>query len=65
MHHYAEFDPYLIRERSQQIFAQVKSLRLERRLHKNHKARESRPIAMTGRLRGALHLLRKVGPAGR
>jgi len=65
MHHYTEFDPYLIRERNQQIFGQVKSLRLEKRLRKNHAARDSRLVASILRLKSTPEVLRKVRLAGR
>jgi hypothetical protein len=38
MHDHMEYDPYLIRERTQQIFGPVQALRLEKRLRKNHQA---------------------------
>ena len=65
MNHHMEFDPYLIRERNQQIFREVQALRLERRLRKNHKVRSSRLVAFTLRLKSTLHPLRTVGLARR
>jgi hypothetical protein len=40
MYHYMGFDPYLIRERNQQIFREVQTLRLEKLLRKNHHSHE-------------------------
>jgi hypothetical protein len=60
-----ESDPYLIRERNQQIFKEVQALRLKKRLRKNHKVRGSRLAAFALRLKTTIHLLRKVGLAGR
>jgi hypothetical protein len=37
MSHYMNFDPYLIRERNEQIRDEVNSLRLEKQLRKRHK----------------------------
>ena len=65
MYHYMEFDPYLIGESNQQIFEQVQTLRLEKRLRKNQKARGSRLAAFAHRLKSTLHLLRRVELAGR
>lgn len=65
MYHYMEFEPYLIRERNRQILGEVQALRLEKRLRKNHKVRGSRWAAFADRLKNTLHLLRRVGLAGR
>ncbi len=65
MYHYMEFDPYLIRERNQQLFREVQALRLEKRLLKNHKACSSRLAAFAHRLKSTPHLLGRVGLAGR
>jgi hypothetical protein len=65
MYYHMESDPYLIRERNQQIFKEVQALRLEKRLRKNHKVRGSRLAAFAHRLKNTLHLLRKVRLAGR
>jgi hypothetical protein len=65
MYHHMEFDPYLIREHNQQIFKEVQALRLEKRLRKNHKVRGSDLMAFALRLESTLHLLRRVGLAGR
>ena len=37
MNHYMDFDPYFIRERSEQTRREVPSLRLGEQLRKNHK----------------------------
>jgi len=65
MYHYMEFDPYLIRERKQQIFKEVQALRLEKRLRKNHEVRGSRLVTFALRLKGTFHPLRRAGIAGR
>ena len=65
MHHYMQFDPYLIRERNQQIFNEVQALRFEKRLRKSHKVGGSRLAAFTLFLKSTLHPLRRVGIAGR
>jgi len=33
MNHYVDFDPYIIRERNQQVHREVNSLRLKKQLH--------------------------------
>jgi len=35
MNHYADFDPYLIRERNEQTHREINSLRLEKQLRKS------------------------------
>ena len=65
MYYHMESDPYLIRERNEQIFKEVQALRLEKRLRLHHKGRGSRLAAFALRLKNTLHLLRKVGVAGR
>jgi len=65
MYYHMESDSYLIRERNQQLFKEVQALRLKKRLRKNHKVRGSRLAAFALRLKNTLHLLRKVGLAGR
>ena len=37
MNHYMDFDPYVIRERNEQIHREVNSLQLEKRLRKSRK----------------------------
>jgi hypothetical protein len=62
MNHYIEFDPYLIRERYQQVHAEVRSLRLEERLTEERGSSGSRFVAFAKRrLRP---LLREVHRAG-
>ena len=65
MYHHMEFDPYLIGERNQQLFREVQALHLEKRLRKNCKVRGSRLAAVALRFKNTLHLLRRVGLAGR
>ena len=65
MYHCTQSDPYLIRERNQQILREVQTLRLESRLRKNHKARDSRLGVLNVCVIGTLHRLRKLGLAGR
>ena len=64
MYHYAGFDPYLIGERNRQIFAEVKALRMERRLRQSNEGRVTRGAAFAVRLKGMLSPLRKAGSAG-
>lgn len=63
MHHFMEFDPYLIREHNQQIFNEVQALRFEKRLRQN-KVRGSRLAAFVLRLKSTHHPLRRAGIAG-
>jgi hypothetical protein len=63
MYHHMEFDPYLIRERNQQLFRKVQALCLEKRLRGIHKAHGSRLVAFALRLKSTLHMLRRVGLA--
>jgi hypothetical protein len=65
MHHYMEFDPYLIRERNEQIRSGVNSLRLQEQLRKNHKVHGSRLAAFALRRKVTLRLLCRVALAGR
>jgi len=46
--YYQGFDPYLIRERNEQVRSEVASLRLERLLRKNLKAHRSLGLAVLG-----------------
>lgn len=48
MSYYQGFDPYLIRERNEQIRSEVASLRTERQLRKNRKAPRSSGLAVLG-----------------
>jgi hypothetical protein len=65
MYYHMESDPYLIRERNQQLFREVQALHFEKRLRKNHKVPGSRLAAAVLRFKNTLHLLRRVGLAGR
>jgi hypothetical protein len=56
---YMDFDPYLIRERNQQMLREVNSLRLEERLRDNGGSSRSWFFALAGR--SALPLLRGAG----
>jgi parvulin-like peptidyl-prolyl isomerase len=56
---YADFDPYVIRERNQQVHREVQSLRLEERLREERGSSGSRFVALARRavrplLRGAV-----------
>ena len=62
MNHYMDFDPYLIRERNQQMQREVRSLRLEERLREERGSSGSRFVALAKR--GMRPLLRKVHHAG-
>lgn len=64
MYHHMEFDPYLVGERTRQIFGQVQALRLEERLRKNHQVCGSQLIAFALHFKSAAHLLRRVVLAG-
>ena len=63
MNHYSGFDPYVIKERNEQIGREVRALRLEGRLRKGHGQTGSRLIVFA--LRNTLPLLRRVGLAER
>jgi hypothetical protein len=58
---YVDFDPYLIRQRNEQILQEVHSLRLEKRVQVNREPRGFRFVTLA--LRGTLPLLRRVGLA--
>ncbi len=62
MNHYMDFDPYVIRERNQQMQREVRSLRLEERLRENRGSSGSRLAALAKR--GVRPLLREVHRAG-
>ena len=62
MNHYMDFDPYLIRERNQQMQREVRSLRLEERLREERGSSGSRFVALAKR--GMRPLLREVQRAG-
>ena len=62
MNHYMDFDPYVIRERNQQVQREVRSLRLEERLREERGSSGSRLSALAKR--GAMPLLRAARLAG-
>jgi hypothetical protein len=62
MNHYMDFDPYVIRERNQQMQREVRSLRLEERLREERGSSGSRFAALVKR--GVMPLLREVHRAG-
>ena len=62
MNHFMDFDPYLIRERNQQVHREVHSLRLEQRLREDRRSSGSRIAALAKR--GVRPLLREVHRAG-
>jgi hypothetical protein len=61
--HYMDFDPYLIRERYQQLHTDVRSLRLEQRLAEERGSSASRSVALARR--GVLPLVLEVHTARR
>ena len=65
MYLYTGLDPYLIGERNRRIFEEVQTLRLEECLRKSRKGHGPRRGAFGRYLKGALHLLRGTGLAGR
>ena len=62
MNHYMDFDPYVIRERNQQMRREVNSLRLEERLREERGSSGSRFSAFGKR--GVMPLLRAARLAG-
>ena len=62
MNHYMDFDPYVIRERNQQMRREVNSLRLEERLREERGSSGSRLSALAKR--GVMPLLRAARLAG-
>jgi hypothetical protein len=67
MNHYMDFDPYLIRERNQQVQREVHALRLEEQLREEqlreeHGSSGMRFVALANR--GVRPLLRAVHLAG-
>ncbi len=62
MNHYMDFDPYMIRERNQQMQREVRSLRLEERLREEREPRSGRFVVFISR--GTLPLLRRARLAG-
>ena len=62
MNYYTDFDPYVIRERNQQMLREVNSLRLEGQLRDNGGSSGSRFSSLTHR--GLMPLLRRVRLVG-
>jgi hypothetical protein len=62
MNHLMDFDPYLIRERNQQVQREVHALRLEAQLREDRGSSASRFVAFVKR--GVRPLLREVHRAG-
>ena len=59
MNHYMDFDPYLTRQRNQEMLREVRSLRLEEQLRKGRGSRGLWFVALTRR--GVEPLLRGIG----
>ena len=59
---YMDFDPYVIRERNQQVLGEINSLRLEEQLRQNCEPRPSRFSSLAHR--GFVPLLRRVRLVG-
>ena len=57
MNHYSGFDPYVIKERNEEIRREVRALRLEGRLREHH--RQMARLVLFA-LKGTLPLLRRV-----
>src|SRR5215211_8473848 len=67
MSHYMDFDPYLIRERNEQIRDEVNSLRLKKQLRKRHNPRGLHIAALSERGRiliGIAKLTQDPSPHG-
>jgi hypothetical protein len=62
MNHYMDFDPYVIRERNQQVHREVNSLRLKKQLREEQGSSGVRFVALTKR--GVMPLLRAAHLAG-
>ena len=62
MSHYMDFDPYVIRERNEQMLREVNSLRLQERLREERGSSGSRLSALARR--GVMPLLRAAHLAG-
>jgi hypothetical protein len=62
MNHYMDFDPYVIRERNQQVLREIDSLRLQERLRDNGGSSGLRFFALVHR--SFMPLLRRVRLAG-
>jgi hypothetical protein len=63
MNHYLGLDPYVIRERNEEIRREVRALRLEGRMRQDQRQTPSRLVVFA--LRSTLPLLRSVGLAER
>ena len=63
MNPYSGFDPYVIKERNDEIRREVRALRLGGRLRKGHGQTGSRLVFFA--LSSTLPLMRRVGPAER
>ena len=62
MNHYMDFDPFVIRERNQQVHREVHALRLEERLRDERRSSGLRIVAFAKR--GVMPLLRAAHLAG-
>lgn len=62
MNHFSGFDPYVIKERNEEIRREVRALRLEGRLREHH--RHTARLVLFA-LRSTLPLIRRVGLAER
>jgi hypothetical protein len=62
MNHYMDFDPYVIRERNQQMHTEVNALRLERLVRQERGSSGSRFVALARR--GVMPLLRAAHLTG-
>ena len=58
---YLDFDPYLTRQRNEEVLREVHSLRLEKQLQSNARPRGSRLI---GLIKSSALLLRETGSQG-
>ncbi len=63
--HYMQLDPSLIKERHEQMRAEMSKRRLVKQLRKHHEGSGPRLVAYFLRLTGTLHRLRGTGAAGR
>jgi hypothetical protein len=62
MNHYMDFDPYVIRERNQQVHREVNSLRLKKQLREEQGSSGMRFVVLAKR--GVMPLLRAAHLAG-
>ena len=65
MYHYMQLVPSLIKERHEQLRAEMSKVRLAKRLREHHEGSGTRVVAYLLRLTGALRALRGTGAAGR